>query len=154
MYKSRALINFLLLIFHPVDFSRMANSGLSVSNNYLIVKSWKARRIASLKKFVNEWLLDSAHRHFFLFHLQFWKSDLTTRYEKDIWRVTTGLRSRPMCHTGRHVMWHGLSLRTAWIQRKIWTSLENLRDVYVSAVRQLDWEFIKIVCEDGQNLRR
>ena len=39
-----------------------------------------------------------------------------------------------MCRIGRHVMWHDLSLRTAWIQRKQWNSLRMLLGVYVKRI--------------------
>lgn len=43
-----------------------------------------------------------------------------------------------MCRIGRRVMWHDLSLRTAWIQRKPWTSLRMLLGVYI---KRIDTEF-------------
>lgn len=39
-----------------------------------------------------------------------------------------------MCRIGRHVMWLDLSLKTAWIQRKPWTSLRMLLGFYVKKI--------------------
>ena len=62
------------------------------------------------------------------FVFQCWKRDLITHYERDTWKATTGQRLLPTCLTGRHVMWHGLSLKIAWnvtrMLLKIWSSLD------------------------------